>query len=95
MHILNLAWHGAAMTLAADLVQCGDDTAALVGGGWVTEADLGNAPRVGAAPGAITYEPLDETDAGDVVARLARSRAADAAVSAYADSDIRENFTSR
>jgi uncharacterized protein (DUF169 family) len=142
----------------------GEDTAALVGSGWVTEADLGGAPRVAATPAAITYEPLDEADGADVVlvrvtasslmalqgacpelsvvtkpqcqivplalegtiavspgcavsrvrtglpaseltcalpagdlaaivARLARSREADAAVSAYADADIHENFT--
>ena len=142
----------------------GEDTAALVGSGWVTEADLASAPRVAAAPAAITYEPLDEAedadvvlvrltasslmslqgacpelsvvtkpqcqivplalegtiavspgcavsrvrtglpadeltcalparDLADIVARLARSRAADAAVSAYADSDIGQNFT--
>jgi uncharacterized protein (DUF169 family) len=141
----------------------GDDTAALLGSGWVTEDDLVGAPRVAAVPAAITYEPLDEADAADVVlvrltasslmtlqgacpelsvvtkpqcqivplalegtiavspgcavsrartglpadeltcalpardladivARLKRSRAADAAVSAYADSDIRQNF---
>ena len=142
----------------------GEDTAALVGSRWVTEADLASAPRVAATPAAITYEPFDEADAADVVlvrltatslmalqgacpelavvskpqcqivplalggtiaaspgcavsrvrtglpadeltcalpardlsdivARLARSRAADAAVSAYADADIREHFT--
>ncbi len=142
----------------------GDDTAALLVSGWVNESDLHGAPRVGAIPAAITYEPLEEADAADVVlirltasslmtlqgacpelsvvtkpqcqivplalegtiaaspgcavsrvrtglpvdeltcalpardltdivARLARSRAADAAVSAYADNDIRENFT--
>jgi uncharacterized protein (DUF169 family) len=37
----------------------GQDTAALVGSGWVTEADLAHVPAVGAAPAAITYEPLD------------------------------------
>lgn len=142
----------------------GEDTAALVGSGWVTEADLSSAPRVATTPAAITYEPLDDADDADVVllrvaasslmtlqgacpelsvvtkpqcqivplaldgtiavspgcavsrvrtglpadeltcalpardlaeilARLERSRAADAAVSAYADSDIHENFT--
>lgn len=141
----------------------GEDTAALVGSGWVTEADLGNAPHVATPPAAISYEPLAEADEADVVlvrvtatalmalqgacpglalvtkpqcqivplalagtiavspgcavsrvrtglpadeltcalpardlagivARLARSRAADAAVSAYADGDIHENF---
>lgn len=142
----------------------GDDTAALIGSGWVTEADLTRAPRVTAAPAAITYGPLDAADDADVVlvrltagalmalqgacpdlslvtkpqcqivplalegtiavspgcavsrvrtglpaneltcalpardlldivARLARSRNADAAVSAYADADIHDNFT--
>jgi uncharacterized protein (DUF169 family) len=142
----------------------GEDTAALVGSGWVTEVGLSSAPRVAATPAAITYEPLDEAedadvvlvrlsanslmslqgacpelsvvtkpqcqivplalegtiavspgcavsrvrtglpadeltcalparDLADIVARLARSRAADAAVSAYADSDIQQNFT--
>jgi len=142
----------------------GRDTAALVDSGWVTEADLGNAPSVAATPAAITYEPLDEAEDADVVlvrltasslmslqgarpdlsvvtkpqcqivplalqgtiavspgcavsrvrtglpadeltcafpareladilARLARSLTADAAVSAYADSDIHQNIT--
>lgn len=142
----------------------GQDTAALVGTGWVTRADLANAPRVETRPAAITYEPLAEAEDADVVlvrltasslmslqgacpelsvvtkpqcqivplalqgtiavspgcavsrvrtglpageltcalpardlpgiiARLTRSMAADAAVSAYADADIRENFT--
>lgn len=141
----------------------GEDTAALVGSGWVTDADLGNAPRVAATPAAITYEPLDEAEDPDVilvrltasslmalqgawpellvvtkpqcqivplalegtiavspgcavsrvrtglpaeeltcalparlaeiVARVEHSRAADAVVSAHADSDIHENFT--
>ena len=140
------------------------DTAALVGSGWVTEADLASAPTVATAPAAITYEPLsDAEDAdvillrltasslmalqgacpelsvvtkpqcqiiplalqgaiavspgcavsrvrtglpadeltcalparelGDIVARLTRSLAADAAVSAFADEDLRQNFT--
>ena len=45
----------------------GEDTAALVGSGWVTEADLAGAPSVAAAPAAITYEPLDEAEDADVV----------------------------
>lgn len=144
----------------------GEDTAALVGSGWVTEADLAGAPRVASAPAAITYEPLEAADDPDVVlvrltasslmslqgacpelsvvtkpqcqivplalagtiavspgcavsrvrtglpadeltcafparelaevvARLQRSVAADASVSAYADADIREHFTPR
>lgn len=143
----------------------GEDTAALVGSGWVTEADLGSAPHVAPSPAAITYEPLEDADDADVVlvrvtatslmtlqgacpeltvvtkpqcqivplalegtiavspgcavsrartglptheltcalpardltdivAGLERSRAADAAVSAYADSDVRQNFMS-
>jgi uncharacterized protein (DUF169 family) len=34
----------------------GQDTAALVASGWVTEADLANASSVATAPAAITYE---------------------------------------
>jgi len=150
--------------VSLDQAASGEDTAALVGSGWVTEADLGSAPHVAAAPAAITYEPLDEAedpdvvlvrltasslmslqgacpellvvtkpqcqivplalegtiavspgcavsrvrtglpaheltcalpagDLADIVARLTRSRAADALVSAYADNDIDANFT--
>jgi uncharacterized protein (DUF169 family) len=142
----------------------GQDTAALLRSGWVTEPDLANAPRVAATPAAITYEALagaEDADVvlvrltvsslmslqsafpelalvtkpqcqivplalrgtiavspgcavsrvrtglpageltcalpvrrlADIVARLARSVAADDAVGAYADADIRENFT--
>jgi uncharacterized protein (DUF169 family) len=142
----------------------GEDTAALLGSGWITEADLATAPRVATVPAAITYAPLDDASDADVVlvrltasslmalqagcpelavvtkpqcqivplalegtiavspgcavsrvrtglpadeltcalpardlaavvARLAHAREADAAVSAYADSDIREHFT--
>jgi uncharacterized protein (DUF169 family) len=35
---------------------------------------------------------LPARDLDEIVARLARSRAADAAVGAYADHDLRENF---
>ena len=35
----------------------GQDTAALVCSGWMTEADLANAPSVPTAPAAITYQP--------------------------------------
>jgi hypothetical protein len=38
----------------------GEDTAALVASGWVTEAALAGAPAVATTPAAITYEPLDE-----------------------------------
>jgi uncharacterized protein (DUF169 family) len=142
----------------------GQDTAALVGSGWVTEDDLDQAPAVASAPAAISYEPLEEAEDADVVlvrltasslmslqgacpelsvvtrpqcqivplaleggiavspgcafsrvrtglpsdeltcafparelagilARLERSLAADAAVSAYADADLHQNFT--
>jgi uncharacterized protein (DUF169 family) len=142
----------------------GEDTAALVGSGWVTDADLAGAPAVATTPAANTYEPLEEADDPDVVlirltagslmtlhgacpelsvvtkpqcqivplalegtiavspgcavsrvrtglpsdeltcalpardldeivTRLTRSRAADAAVSAYADGDLHDNFT--
>ncbi len=143
----------------------GEDTAALVGSGWVTEADLAGTPAVAPRPAAITYEPLGASEDADVilvrltpsslmslqgacpeldvvtkpqcqivplaldgriavspgcavsrvrtglppgeltcalpareladiVSRLERSLAADAAVSAFADADVRENFTS-
>lgn len=142
----------------------GEDTAALVDSGWVTEVDLGAAPTVAQTPAAITYGPLRDSEpadvvlmrlsasslmalqgacphlalvskpqcqivplalAGDVVVspgcavsrartglpageltcalpaaelativeRLERSRAADATVTAYADTDLRQNFS--
>lgn len=142
----------------------GEDTAALLSSGWVTNCDLAVAPTVAATPAAISYEPLDEADdpdvvlvrltasslmslqgacpelsvvtkpqcqivplalggaiavspgcavsrvrtgqpadeltcafpacqLADIVGRLARSRAADAVVSAYAEADIQQNFT--
>lgn len=43
------------------------DTAALVGSGWVTAADLTGAPRMPFTPAAITYEPLAQTESPDVV----------------------------
>lgn len=43
------------------------DTAALVGSGWVTEVDLGGAPRAATTPAAITYEPLEVSEDADVV----------------------------
>jgi uncharacterized protein (DUF169 family) len=43
------------------------DTAALVGSGWVTEADLGAAPRLPFAPESIRYEPATDADGADVV----------------------------
>jgi uncharacterized protein (DUF169 family) len=140
----------------------GADTAALVGSGWVSEADLVAASSIPYTPAAVSYAPLrDVADAdvvllrvtasslmalqgavpdvslvgkpqcqivplalsgepvvsagcavsrartgmpadeltcalpaaavSEIVARLERSRSADAAVSAYADADLREN----
>src|SRR5213080_788946 len=46
--------------ISLERAAAGEDTAALVASGWVTEADLVNAPTVAAAPAAITYEPLDK-----------------------------------
>ena len=43
------------------------DTAALVGSGWVTPADLAGAPSLPFAPATITYEPLAQAEAADVV----------------------------
>lgn len=43
------------------------DTAALVGSGWVTAADLVAAPRLPFGPAAIIYEPLAQTESPDVV----------------------------
>lgn len=40
----------------------GEDTAALIGSGWVTSADLANAPSVAQTPAAISYEPLHEAE---------------------------------
>ena len=45
----------------------GQDTAALVGSGWVTEAELAGAPRVTSRPAAITYGRLDASEGSDVV----------------------------
>lgn len=45
----------------------GEDTAALVGSGWVTETDLGAAPHLPFAPDTIRYEPATDADAPDVV----------------------------
>lgn len=45
----------------------GEDTAALVGSGWVTEADLGAAPHLPFAPDTIRYEPATDADDPDVV----------------------------
>ena len=141
----------------------GEDTAALVGTGWVSEADLIAAPSIPHTPAAVSYAPLGdvaEADVvlvrvtasslmalqgavpdvslvgkpqcqivplalsgapvvsagcavsrartgmpadeltcalpaaamGEIVERLERSLSADAAVSAYADADLRENY---
>jgi uncharacterized protein (DUF169 family) len=45
----------------------GEDTAALVGSGWVTEADLAAAPHLPFAPEAIRYQPAAATDSPDVI----------------------------
>jgi uncharacterized protein (DUF169 family) len=45
----------------------GEDTAALVASGWVTETDLTSAPSVDTSPAAITYEPLADAEGADVV----------------------------
>lgn len=43
------------------------DTAALVGSGWVAEADLAGAPSLPFTPATITYEPLAQAQSPDVV----------------------------
>lgn len=43
------------------------DTAALVGSGWVTAADLAGAPSLPFASATITYEPLAQAQTPDVV----------------------------
>ncbi|RJF88624.1 hypothetical protein D3874_17840 [Oleomonas cavernae] len=43
------------------------DTAALVASGWVTAADLESTPSLPFAPATITYEPLAQAEAPDVV----------------------------
>jgi uncharacterized protein (DUF169 family) len=45
----------------------GADTTALVGSGWVAEADLMSAPALPFQPRAITYQPLAEAEDPDVV----------------------------
>jgi uncharacterized protein (DUF169 family) len=44
-----------------------DDTAALLGSGWVGESDLANAPHLPFRPQIICYEPLAEANQMDVV----------------------------
>jgi uncharacterized protein (DUF169 family) len=45
----------------------GDDTAALVGSGWVGEADLQAAAALPFRPSSITYQPLAEAENPDVM----------------------------
>jgi uncharacterized protein (DUF169 family) len=45
----------------------GQDTAALVGSGWVTAADLASAPHIPFRPNQVTYEPLSQAQKPDVV----------------------------
>lgn len=45
----------------------GEDTAALVGSGWVREADLSAAPALPFTPTSITYQPLAGASSADVV----------------------------
>jgi uncharacterized protein (DUF169 family) len=45
----------------------GADTAALVGSSWVTEEDLTAAAALPVRPGSITYQPLADAEAADVV----------------------------
>ena len=45
----------------------GEDTAALVGSGWVGEADLQSAATLPFRPSSITYQPLAEAENPDVV----------------------------
>jgi uncharacterized protein (DUF169 family) len=44
-----------------------DDTAALLGSGWVGESDIANAPHLPFRPQIICYEPLAEANQADVV----------------------------
>jgi uncharacterized protein (DUF169 family) len=49
----------------------GEDTAALVGSGWVTPTDLAAAPHLPLAPRTVRYEPANEAAEPDVIlARL-------------------------
>lgn len=45
----------------------GEDTAALVGSGWVGEPDLAAAPSIPFTPKSISYQPLAEAEGADVV----------------------------
>jgi uncharacterized protein (DUF169 family) len=53
--------------ISLETAASGPDTAALVGSGWVTGADLTSAPNLPFAPTAITYEPLAQAETADVV----------------------------
>ena len=53
--------------ISLETAASGPDTAALVGSGWVTAADLTGAPSLPFAPATITYEPLAQAQAPDVV----------------------------
>lgn len=48
--------------------------------------------RTGLPPDELTCA-LPASELADIVARLERARAADTAVSAYANADLHENFT--
>lgn len=45
----------------------GEDTAALVGSGWVSGADLMAAPALPFRPASVTYQPLTEAEDPDVI----------------------------
>jgi uncharacterized protein (DUF169 family) len=50
-----------------EVAAAGEDTAALLGSGWVTEADLAAAPHLAFAPDTVRYEPAADADDPDVV----------------------------
>lgn len=50
-----------------EVAAAADDTAALLGIGWVAESDLANTPHLPFQPQIICYEPLSEADQPDVV----------------------------
>lgn len=53
--------------ISLDAAAAGSDTAALVGSGWVSGADLAGAPHLPFQPQTITYEPLAQAANPDVV----------------------------
>lgn len=53
--------------IALEKAAAGDDTAALLGSGWVREADLHAAAALPFTPSSITYEPLAQARRADVV----------------------------